>query len=65
MANVSGPQPHIVHCPICKSDLRNIPREEMTSQGYHRADGTVSRDTHTYQCTSPGCGVRFEINQQQ
>lgn len=61
MANIPGPQPDIKYCPICKSDLRNVPRDEMKSRAYVRADGTVSEDTHTYECLS--CGVRFEINQ--
>jgi len=61
MPNVPGPQPDIQYCPICKEDLRNVPRAEMRSSGHVRADGTVSPDTHTYKCTS--CGVRFEINQ--
>jgi len=65
MANIPGPQPDIQYCPICKEKLRNIPREEMTSPGYVRADGTVSPDTHSYECTSTACGNRFEINQDQ
>ena len=47
MANISGHQPGISYCPVCKEPLRNIPREEMTSIGYQRADGTVSEFTHT------------------
>lgn len=65
MANLPGQQPMIQFCPICKSELRNVPRDEMTSSGHQRADGTVSEHTHTYECTSNECGVRFEINQQQ
>lgn len=61
MANLPGPQPDINYCPICKSNLKNVPREEMKSRGYVRKDGTVSADTHTYDCKS--CGNRFEINQ--
>lgn len=61
MANVPGPQPDVKFCPSCKGNLRNIPREEMKSRGYVRADGTVSEHTHTYQCES--CGNTFEINQ--
>ena len=47
MANISGHQPGISYCPVCKEPLRNIPREEMTSIGCQRADGTVSGFTHT------------------
>ncbi len=61
MANISGPQPDIKCCPICKANLRNVPRNEMKSKGYVRKDGTVSEDTHTYDCVS--CRNRFEINQ--
>ncbi len=61
MANVSGPQPDVKYCPSYKSALRNIPREEMKSVGYLRADGTVSEHTHTYQCIT--CESTFEINQ--
>jgi len=61
MANTSGTQPTILYCPICKSDLRNVPRDEMVSAGYTRADGTVSPDTHTYECQE--CNNTFEINQ--
>ena len=61
MANKSGPQPDIKFCPICKRELRNILREGMKSKAYVRADGTVSEDTHTYECRT--CSVRFEINQ--
>lgn len=61
MANISGPQPDVKHCPACKGDLRNIPREEMRSPGYVRADGSVDEHTHTYQCMN--CENTFEINQ--
>jgi len=63
MANISGPQPDIKYCPACKGNLKNVPRSEMTSQGYTRKDGTVSPHTHTYDCLQ--CGIRFEINQQR
>lgn len=61
MANIPGPQPDIQFCPKCKSELRNVPRGEMKSQGYKRRDGSVSEHTHTYECKS--CMHRFEINQ--
>lgn len=61
MANVSGPQADVKYCPACKGNLRNIPRGEMKSPGYVRADGTVSEHTHTYQCGA--CDNTFEINQ--
>lgn len=61
MANIPGPQPDIQHCPVCTNSLRNVPRNEMTSRGHVRADGTVAEHTHTYDCVS--CGNRFEINQ--
>ncbi len=61
MANLPGPQPDIQYCPICRSNLRNVPRNEMRSRRYVRRDGTVSEHTHTYDCTS--CNTRFEINQ--
>jgi len=63
MANLSGPQPNVLFCPRCKGDLRNVARDEMRSKGYKRKDGTVSQDTHTYECRS--CKHRFEINQEQ
>ena len=63
MANISGPQPDIKHCPACKGNLKNVPRNEMTSQGYIRKSGTVSPHTHTYICLQ--CGIKFEINQQR
>ncbi|POZ51263.1 hypothetical protein AADEFJLK_02709 [Methylovulum psychrotolerans] len=65
MANESGPQNDVKYCPACKGTLRNIPREEMTSRGHIRADGTVSPHTHTYQCIDQNCNIRFEINQQR
>lgn len=61
MANKPGPQPDIKYCPICKSDLRNVPRSEMKSKAYTRKDGSVSEHTHTYHCS--GCSNTFEINQ--
>jgi uncharacterized protein with PIN domain len=61
MANLSGPQPDIKFCPVCKADVRNVPRSEMKFQGYVRKDGTVSEHTHTYECLA--CRERFEINQ--
>ena len=63
MANKTGPQPEVRFCPRCKGELRNVPRNEMKSEGYVRKDGTVAEDTHTYECL--GCGTRFEINQDQ
>ncbi len=45
MANLSGPQPDIKYCPVCKSDLKNVPRNEMRSRGYVRKDGSVSEPT--------------------
>ncbi|MFZ0321432.1 MAG: hypothetical protein WAL56_20075 [Candidatus Sulfotelmatobacter sp.] len=63
MANLSGPQPDVKYCPVCKGDLRNVERQEMRSQGYKRKDGSVSPDTHTYECRA--CKTRFEINQDQ
>lgn len=63
MANKTGPQPEVRFCPRCKGELRNVPRNEMKSEGYVRKDGTVAKDTHTYECL--GCGTRFEINQDQ
>ena len=61
MANLSGPQPEIKYCPICKSDLKNVPRSKMKSKGYVRRDGSVAEHTHTYDCLI--CSNRFEINQ--
>ncbi len=63
MANIPGSQPKIKYCPTCKGNLKNVPREDMVSQGYIRKDGSVSPDTHTYDCSE--CGIRFEINQQR
>jgi uncharacterized protein with PIN domain len=60
MANKSGPQADIKHCPICKADLKNVPRGEMKSRVVGR-DGSVPKYTHTYDCK--GCSTRFEINQ--
>ncbi|MBC8180287.1 hypothetical protein H8E88_04100 [candidate division KSB1 bacterium] len=61
MANISGPQPEIKYCPICKSDVVNVPRNKMKSRAHVRKDGTVAEHTHTYHCNS--CNNRFEINQ--
>lgn len=63
MANISGPQPEVNYCPTCKNLLRNIPRAEMKSRGHERTDGSISPDTHTYECTEESCRNRFEINQ--
>ena len=63
MANIPGQQPDIKYCPKCKAMLKNVPREEMTSRGYTRTDGTISPYTHTYICTK--CHIKFEINQQR
>lgn len=60
MANKPGPQPDIQFCPVCKGDLRNIPRSEMKTS-IKRKDGTIPVHTHTYQCLI--CTTRFEINQ--
>jgi len=61
MANLPGPQEDIKFCPICKSDLINVPRDKMKSKGYVKRNATVSEHTHTYDC--PKCKNRFEINQ--
>jgi len=63
MTNLSGPQPDIKYCPVCKTDLKNVHRNKMKSKGYVKSNGTVSPDTHTYDC--PNCNNRFEINQQR
>lgn len=63
MVNISGRQPDVKFWPACKGELRNVPRDEMDYAGYVRADGTVSRDTHTYECERLSCKKRFEINQ--
>lgn len=63
MANLSGPQPKIKYCPICRGNLKNVPREKMKSKGYMRKDGSVAPYTHTYDCKI--CSTRFEINQDQ
>lgn len=63
MANKSGPQPDIKFCPVCKGDLKNVPRDKMKSRGYIRKDGTVSEHTHTYHCLI--CKNSFEINQER
>ena len=61
MANKPGAQPDIKYCPACKANLKNVPRDRMISRGYIRKDGTVSPQTHTYECLK--CSTRFEINQ--
>ena len=61
MANLPGPQHDIKYCPICKSNLDNVPRNKMKSKGHVRKDGTVAKHTHTYDCVT--CKNRFEINQ--
>jgi len=63
MANVSGPQPNVKFCPICKADMRIVPRSEMVSKGYKRRDGSTAPHTHTYDCLV--CKTRFEINQRR
>ncbi len=63
MANVPGPQPDIRFCPICKSEIRNIPRDAMKSRAHVKTDGTTLPDTHTYECIDSACATRFEINQ--
>jgi len=59
MANLSGPQTRREVLSRCKGDLSNIPRQSMKSRGYIRRDGTVSEDTHTYECSR--CGIRFGL----
>ena len=61
MPNKPGPQRKIKYCPICKSKLKNVPREQMKSR-YRRRDGTVAPHTHTYACLRFPIH-RFEINQ--
>ena len=61
MANISGTQPDIKYCPVCKADVVNVPKDKMKSRGYVRKDGSVSEHTHTYECAV--CNNRFEINQ--
>ena len=61
MANIPRPQPNIKYCPVCKSEVVNVPRNKMKSRGYVRKDGAFSEDTHTYHCAK--CNNRFEINQ--
>lgn len=63
MANITGPQPDIRYCPVCRGTLRNLERNELPSRGYVRRDGTVAEHTHSYECTSDDCHHRFEINQ--
>jgi len=41
MANKTGPQLDIKYCPICKEDLKNIPRDKMKSKCCIRKDGTI------------------------
>jgi uncharacterized protein with PIN domain len=61
IANVSGAQPDIKYCSICKGNLENVLRSKMKSKGYIRKDGIVSEHTYTYDCLD--CKNRFEINQ--
>jgi len=61
MANITGLQPDIQFCPVCKGKLRNVPRNEIKSHAYTKKDGSVSEFTHTYECLE--CNIRFEINQ--
>lgn len=61
MANITGPQPNVKYCPACKGEIQNVLREQMRSPGYKHADGTIAKDTHTYECLA--CYRRFEINQ--
>ena len=61
LANLSGEQPGIKYCPVCKGGLVNVPRSRMKSKGYVKKDGSVSEHTHTYDCMV--CRNRFEINQ--
>ena len=63
MANLRGPQLDVKFCLRCKSDLRNVGRDEMKSRGYRRRDGSVAAHTHTYECLT--CKTRLEINQDQ
>ena len=63
MANISGPQPDVLYCPACKSELNNVPRSDIRSTGHTRANGMVAEETHTYACTNKDCERRFEINQ--
>ena len=60
MANVSGFQPYVKYCPVCKADLTNVPRDKMKSTVKNR-EGSIPAFTHTYHCKE--CGKKFEINQ--
>ncbi len=63
MANVSGPQHEIKHCPICAGELKVVDREDMVSSGYvSRKTGLVADHTHTYKCEKDS-NHKFEINQ--
>jgi hypothetical protein len=39
MANITGLQPDIQFCPVCKGKLRNVPRNEMKSHAYKKKMG--------------------------
>lgn len=45
--------------------MRNVSREEIRSRAYRRHDGSVTKHTHTYECTEADCRKRFEINQER
>ena len=62
MANISGPQPIVKHCPACKGQLENVPRSKMKTTVKNK-DGIVPPHTHTYICKE--CKIKFEINQDQ
>lgn len=65
MANISGSQPNIKFCPFCTSPLNNVKRVDMISSGYEKADGSVSKETHTYDCTNDDCKKRFNIHEKR
>ena len=63
MANVTGHQPDIKFCPICKGEIDVVRREDMVSSGYKRVGtGMPAEHTHTYQCQNDP-QHKFEINQ--
>jgi hypothetical protein len=63
MANVTGLQPDIKYCPICKGCLTIVKREDMVSAGYVSVKtGLVAEHTHTYKCGADS-DHKFEINQ--